>query len=347
MRQTTKKQGRVTLGDVAVRAGVSVSTVSLVLADKARERRISADVQQRVQQAATELDYCPNLLVRSIQRGRTHVLSFFNSFRDRHANDHYMDRLSTSIEQAAGEAGYDLLVTCNFGRSAEETYRFLNGGHSDGVLLFAPRPDEKLLPYLAASRLPVLTIDAHGTEDLLPGICHDYIDGMRQVADRLVALGHRRVALMTDKIGWNHEAPLRVTALRSLLRERGVEVPDHRVLAANSHQDVAAILPALMAEADPPTALFCWHDRLGYIVLEQCAAMGIAVPQQLSLIGYDGVRWPTISGLALDTVAVNLDLLATAAIRLMDDLINGREVSPRQLLPVHLTPGTTLCPACA
>jgi DNA-binding LacI/PurR family transcriptional regulator len=343
--QSTQKQGRVTLGDVAARAGVSVSTVSLVLADKARERHISAEVHLRVHEAAAELDYCPNLLVRSMQRGRTHVLSFFNGFRDRHANDLYMDRLSTAIERAAGKAGYDVLVTCDFSRSAEETYRFLNGGRSDGLLMFAPRSDDPLLTYLATSRLPIVLINGRTDTDSLPGVKDDLYDGIRQVAYQLTELEHRRVAVITDESGWNREAPLRVSALRALMQERGAPIPDRWVASIHDSKGLVGILRALMEEPEPPTALFCWHDLVGYKVLETCVALGIEVPRQLSLIGYDGLQWPTISGQILSSVAVDLDQLATAAVTMLDGLINGKEVSTQQLIDVHLAAGTTLCAA--
>src|SRR5262249_9001953 len=110
---------RTTLMQVAERAGVSPTTASLVLGGKASKHRISEETYRRVQQAAQELDYSPNLLVRSIQRGRTHVLSFFNAFRQRSTNDLYMDRLSAAIERAAGRRGYDILIHCDFNRSAE------------------------------------------------------------------------------------------------------------------------------------------------------------------------------------------------------------------------------------
>src|SRR5438128_2639615 len=86
---------RATLGDIARRSGVHASTASAVLAGKTKERRISEEVAARVRQAAAEMDYAPNLLVHSIQRGRTHVLSFFNGYRNRDRRDFYMDALST------------------------------------------------------------------------------------------------------------------------------------------------------------------------------------------------------------------------------------------------------------
>ncbi|HLK16527.1 MAG TPA: LacI family DNA-binding transcriptional regulator, partial [Fimbriimonadaceae bacterium] len=83
---------------MAHRAGVSVSTVSLVLAGKADRRRIKQDTITRVRLAAEDLNYAPNLLTRSLRRGRTHVLSFYSTFRNREQADVYMDALSSAIE---------------------------------------------------------------------------------------------------------------------------------------------------------------------------------------------------------------------------------------------------------
>src|SRR5438067_338234 len=111
---TTKKNGRTTLKDIALLAEVSVSTASLVLAGKGAERRISAEVELRVREVARQQDYSPNLLVHSLQQGRTHVISFYSAFHNRERNDLYMDRVATAIERAAGQRNYDVLVHCDF-----------------------------------------------------------------------------------------------------------------------------------------------------------------------------------------------------------------------------------------
>src|SRR5439155_25572927 len=101
--RTLLRGGRSTLKEIAWEAGVSVSTASVVLSGKAAQRRISRAVQRRVQEVARQHDYSPNLLVRSLQEGRTHILSFYNAFGHRHRDDLHMDRLSTAIERAAGD----------------------------------------------------------------------------------------------------------------------------------------------------------------------------------------------------------------------------------------------------
>lgn len=341
-----KSSGRPTLSDIAIQAGVSVSTASLVLSDKAKQRRLSDDVVARVRKVAADLDYSPNLLVQSLQQGRTHTLTFFNGFRTRSPDDLYMDRLTTAIEQAGGRLGYDILIYCVFERSVEDTYRHLNGGRCDGVLLFAAEPDDPLLPYLRNSRLPVVLVNCTDTSNALSYVKEDHLSGLTQVADQLVALGHRRIAALGNTPRGNRDADLRIGLLRHLLAERGVPIPDRWVIHSddNKYEDAEQALRFLMAEPAPPTALFCWHDRLGYQVLEHCERMGIVVPDQLSLISYDGLRWPAQARHVLSSVEVDITGLADAAVTLLHRQING-VISPPvgQELPVRITPaGTTL-----
>jgi DNA-binding LacI/PurR family transcriptional regulator len=339
---------RPTLSLIAQRAEVSVSTASLVLAGKAKERRISDEVVARVHEIAQALDYSPNLLVRSMQQGRTHILTFFNGFRHTRAqNDQYMDRLSTAIEQSGGSLGYDILVYCDFRRSVTETYQYLNGGRGDGLLLFAVRPADPLLSYLRGSRLPVVLINSSDDEGSLSSVREDLRDGMRQAAEQLIALGHRRIAALVNVPGGNPDADQRVALLQEFLGEASVSIPDRWILSTDDLQaeDAEKALRFLMNEPEPPTALFCWHDRLGYQILEACETLDISVPGQLSVVGYDGLRWPAMSRHILASVAVDLESLAEHAVTLLDRLIDRKEAAPVQkLVPVALKPGTTLGP---
>ncbi len=342
-----KAQGRATLSEIAKSAGVSVSTASLVLADKAKERRISDAVITRVQTAAKTMDYAPNLLVQSMQRGQTHVLSFFNGFRNRNQDDLYMDRLSTAIEQAAGRRGYDILIYCDFRRSDQETYRNLNGGRCDGLLFFAPQATDQLLPYLRKSRLPVVLVNRFDPEHVLSSIHPHPVGGIDQIAGHLVGLGHRRFAAITNIPGGNPAAAERIAQLEAFLATHQITVPERWIVPANDHRpsDAEDALRFLMAEPEPPTALFCWHDRVGYQILEQCDVQGVAVPEQLSLFGYDGLHWPAATRHTLASVSMDLERLAEAAVDLLDGLIRRQVAAPvEQVLPVSPKWGTTLGP---
>jgi len=343
LKAADRQAERTTLHEVATLAGVSVSTVSLVLAGKAGHRRIAEDTRARVRKAAEELNYAPNLLTRSLRRGRTHVLSFYSTFRHREEADVYMDTLSSAIEMAGGEAGYDILVHCNFNRTPKEIYQFLNGGLADGLILFAPQATDPLLALLHKSSLPVVILNGRDPAKIFPSISDDVASGMDMVAQELVRSGHRRIAILTPSAGEPRDADTRVRLLRANLLELGVVVPDRWIRP--SGEDACGVLNDLMSEPEPPTALFCWHDRLAYGVLASCEKLGIDVPEKLSIIGYDGLHWPAHTRHVAASVCVNQSNLARNAVRLLDDYINGYAGPLREeVLPVSFANGTSLGP---
>jgi DNA-binding LacI/PurR family transcriptional regulator len=342
-RKTTR---RATLQDIAEHAGVTVGTVSGILQGKSKERRISDEVTERVLAIAGEMDYAPNLLVRSLRHGHTHILSFFNGFRTRDKRDFYMDALTTAIERAGGSKGYDILVYCNFTMQTEEAYRSINGGNNDGLIFFRPQADDPLLPYLRRSNLPTVLLNATDSTGVLSSVTDDWQAGIQEVAKQLVTMGHRRIAAFggIDSSGDAHD---RVVYLNACLNELGVCIPDPWIVPLDAKDDQSAIpaLRCLMSQPNPPTALFCWHDYVGYTVLEACESLGVSVPKQLSLVGYDGLRWPAKTHHTLASVRVDLDAMGEAAVEALVRLIESTD-SPnvRRLMPVHFDAGTTLCP---
>ncbi|RYG26665.1 LacI family transcriptional regulator [bacterium] len=330
-------RSRSTLNDVARMAGVSASTVSLVLAGKAGTRRISEDTHTRVHHAARALGYTPSLLHRSMRRGRTHVLSFYNGFRNREPGDLYMDRLSSAVEHAGGRHGYDVLVHCNFNRSPQETYEFLNGGLSDGLVLFGPPPDDTLLSLLRTSTLPTVLISPSEGQTGLPSVHADEAAGIALIADRLVAQGHRHIAAILAFPGGSKDAVRRYEQLRQKLS--GIDLP-----AIDYDGDPQRTLERALRLSPRPTALFVWHDRLAYQILEACDAMGIRVPEDLSVVGFDGLIWPSTSSHVVESVQVPLEDLADAAVSLLARLIEGESAPLQETIPVQFAPGTTLGP---
>lgn len=340
----TKKKGRATLAEVAKRAGVSSTTASLVLRGKTQLLRISEDTDRRVREAAMEFDYSPNLLVHSLQQGKTHVISFFNAFRHRVENDLYMDRLSTAIEHASGRVGCDVLIHCDFSKTPEDQYRFINGGRADGLLLFAPLPTDPLLPWLRKSSLPVVTIGAQDPLGQLPSVKDDVHTGMRLIADALLENGHRRIALVTEKGDDSRNADERIGLLREYLAEAGVVVPDSQVFVCKGPPK--DVLKKIMSGPNPPTAIFCWRDFIAYQMLEACHEFGVDVPRQVSIVGYDGLHWPAATSHVAASVHIDLRVLADTAVALLDSYITGHQEEPKHVVfPVSFYPGTTIGPA--
>ncbi len=340
----TNHRKRVTLREIADVSGVSVSTVSLVLSGKAVASRISEDVGQRVWQVATEMDYSPNLLVRSLQQGRTNILSFYSAFRNRERDDLYLDRLSAALERSAGKSGYDLLTYCRVAQSPDEVYQSLNGGRTDGLIFFGPNEGDPLLNLLRNSRLPTVILNHTDRIGGISYVTDDMESGIQKIGAALVERGHRRIAAISGTPLLGADAPLRIRLLRQYLENHGVAIPDRWIVPIGEGSPMSApeTLRFLLREPDPPTALFCWHDRVGYRMLEACDALGVSVPKQLSLVGYDGLHWPSTSSHLLASVFVDLEPLVETAVGFLDRLIQGEPGPLYKMFPVTFDKGTTL-----
>jgi LacI family transcriptional regulator len=159
--------------------------------------------------------------------------------------------------------------------------------------------------------------------------------GMRQVAERLVAQGHRQIGVLYDD-SKSPDFPQRVGLLRKELGRLGVTLPEASVYGFEE-------IEPLLQKPDAPTALFCPRDRLAYQLLDLCSVRGIAVPEQLSVVGYDGLPWETISGHTAASVKVNIEALAEAAIACVVAHLGGESTLPLvQYLPTTFVEGTTL-----
>lgn len=337
------KKSRVTLNDVAAQAGTSTTTASLVLGGKTVRHRISEETSRRIVEAAERLDYVPNRLVHSMQQGSTQILSFFDGFRNRQANDLYRDRLTTAIEKAAGRHGYDILINCDFNRSPEEMYRYLNGGIVDGLLLFGPIADDPLLPYLRNSRLPTVLLGSEDEAGVISSVRDDVVMGIQQIADRLYDLGHRRILIPMESYEINKDANERNTLLHKFLEAKGVMVP-HCVVPSNP-DGTDTILDYINARSDKPTAVFCWRDFKAYSLLENCERRSVRVPDEFSVVGYDGLAWPLATSQQAASVSVDFDLLTETAIKLLISKIQHPDQKVTQKrIPVILHNGTTLAP---
>ena len=319
---------------------MSTSTVSSVLAGNSGRRRISDDTCSKVQIAAHELGYTPSLLHRNMRRGRTHVISLFNAFRKRSSGDLYLDRLSGALERAGGVLGYDILIHANFNRDAQETYDFLNGGLADGLVLFGSTADEPLLPLLRGSSLPTVLVAPHHVDPEFSTVVDDEAVGMRLIAEALVEHGHRNIAAVVGRRSGMLDPTGRLRRLREELAHRDVVFDERNIIVYDdSPQDTVR---ALLAIKPRPTALFVWHDGNAYRIVEECEAQGIRVPQDLSVVGYDGIVWPCKSPHVVASVAVPLEAMAASGLTLLNRLIEGEPGPLFDTIPVKFSPGTTL-----
>jgi DNA-binding LacI/PurR family transcriptional regulator len=164
------------------------------------------------------------------------------------------------------------------------------------------------------------------------------------VAESLVLKGHSRIAFVIEEGQTVRDAPERLRLLRLHLASHGINIPNDFILPFDARFPEGLI--RLMERSDGPTAVFAWRDFIAYFILENLESKGIRFPDDLSVIGYDGVHWPSKSSHIAASVKVDLYDLAAKSIELLDSVIAGKHGSLLELTqPVSFDPGTTFGPA--
>jgi DNA-binding LacI/PurR family transcriptional regulator len=312
---------RVTSVDVARRAGVSQSTVSLVLSGKGRGR-ISARTEEAVRAAAAELGYRPNVAARTLRTGVARTVGLVVP----DITNPFFGPVLRGAQAAAMRAGYTVMLV-DIGRDRRweaQSIEALLAGPSDGLLLFGMD-----LPPGASQH----AIAIEGGAGELPVVRLDIESGVDQAAAHLLGLGHRRIGHLASAF----DAPtfrLRADGLRGRLAEAGLE------LAAVTHSDFA--FEAAREAAGPLldagiTAAFCDDDLLAGGLYLAARERGVRIPQDVSVVGFDDLAFAIVLDPPLTTVAANAEELGATAFQALARLLAGESPPAEQRLPVRLT----------
>ncbi len=316
------------LRDVAEHAGVSVRTVSNVVNGF---RYVAPATRERVQASIDALGYRPNLAARTLRRGRTGLIALVIPEID----SPYFAELAARTVRIAEARGLTVLIDQTDG-DAEREKQLLHGQRSqlvDGVL-FSPWA---VAPAELAARTDPVPLVLLGEHDGTAGVDHVAIDNVaaaREATGHLLRAGRRRVAALgIQPRSLNATARQRLTGYREALAAAGVpavpelEVPVRRLHRADGH---AAMLD-LLELPEPPDAVFCFTDELALGALRAAADRGIAVPDELALVGFDDIEDGRYSVPALTTVSPDKDRIAELAL----DRLTQPTTAPRSIVAPH------------
>jgi DNA-binding LacI/PurR family transcriptional regulator len=334
-----KKQNAPTLSDVAARAGVNRVTVSVVLNNARANTRVSEATRQRILQAAAELRYQPNAVAQSLRRRRTNILGFYSGDNYNDLRNPFFSQLVSGLQKGCEEHDQDLLIHRRRGdRTAEAVYADLVNGKVDGLILFTT-PEDPLIELLAASHLPVIGLaDANPA---IPSVVVDDAHGGQMQVEHLAQRGHQTVFYQP---GPQHlvSARRRQAAFLAAAEARGITVirgvPTDWVgaqLCPDSQAALASHRP------DRPTAVVGWEDLCAYRLLLRCQEMGWQIPQEMAVMGFDGIVQPVEPVWQLTTIRAPWRMVAYTAVLLLLAQREGKPAPPETVLPVELVPGNT------
>jgi DNA-binding LacI/PurR family transcriptional regulator len=290
-----------TINDVAARAGVSRTTTSRVLNNRPK---VDAETRRRVQRAIQELGYVPSPTARRLSLGRTWTVDVVASYLTR---PQAIERLR-GAESVLGDTGFDLVVR-NV-ETPERRERYLRelpaSNRTDGVLLVSLPPTSDNLRRLAVGPVPVVVIDVHGQAvEGLPVVRGDDVAGGAIAGRYLFTLGHRVIGFVADSFdnpyGFTSSRD-RYAGFTDVLRELGIEV--EAALGAHGSRSARDLALRLLTGRRPPTAIFAASDTQALGVMSAARDLGLQVPADITVIGYDDI--PIAEPIGLTTIRQHL-----------------------------------------
>ena len=319
-------QGRVTLRDVAERAGVHVSTVSRVLS---RVDSGTNPTASKVHRIAAELGYRPDPYAASLRTHRTRALGVLVPA----LTDLVLATVYDEIEQSANARGYDTFVANTRDDMVGQRRRvdLLLDRRVDGLILGDARLDDTFVDELAQRGVPfVLVSRRHGGHPAVS--CDDELGG-RLAAEHLVQLGHTQLAVVAGEpyASTGHD---RTVGFLAACSERGVHVPASRVL--HSRFDVAggrAAAEQLLDQPERPTAIFVVNDFAAVGVMGALRDRGLRPGRDVAVVGFNDVSIAAELSPPLTTIRSPLRTMGARAVTMLIARLQGEQVQPVRLAP--------------
>ncbi|MFE7560049.1 LacI family DNA-binding transcriptional regulator [Kitasatospora sp. NPDC057500] len=318
---------------IAREAGVAQSTVSRVL----NGGSVAPETRRRVLDVVAKYDFQPSQAARSLVGARSGLIGVV--IRD--LTNPFYPVMVKAVERVLHERGLRLSLVTDV-MSAEEGLALLRREGVDGVVFTSAVEREPLAHRMVGHGIPVVL--CHRTLDGFPA---DQVEADNTTAGELAAahlldLGHRRIAMVCGPAGTS-TARQRALAFRRTVAAEGVALTE--VDGAYDYATAYEAVRALLASAEPPTALFCHNDVMAYAALNAAAAAGVAVPAELSVVGCDDVPLSAWERIDLTTVRQPLERIARTGVELLLDRLEHPDLPHRhEVLPVEFVQRSTTAP---
>jgi LacI family transcriptional regulator len=318
---------RITLREIAHRADTSTMAVSVVLNGARSNTRVSDATRRRITEIAADLNYSPNALAQGLKRQRTGTLGvLFNWAGKRAIHNFYSMTILDGIVEGAAAAGYHVLLYTTAWRSAAESSTLFSDRRTDGIVVVAPQEPGDTVSGLVSLGLPVVVLSSFTEVAGVPYIAIDNQAGVRMALDHLRALGHTQIAFAGHEPSRTSMRERQETYV-AWMREQGLSTPDTYFRTAYHPGDTkgnAERLKQLLRSTDRPTAIFAVTDDLAAEVLDAARGVGLSVPEQLSVVGFDDIPVASLAVPKLTTVRLPLLDMGKQAANLLIEVIEEK-----------------------
>lgn len=290
----------ISIKDIAKAAGVSHSTVSRALSNSPL---VSAGTKERIQQLAREMAYSPDAQARSLVMGRTLTIGVVVTT----ITDPFIAEIVQSIEDTAHQRGYTVVLASSQSEPEREmaAVEILHSKRVDGVIVTSSRVGAYYQGHLDRLKVPVVLVNSHseqrGAYTFSINVNNQH--GGRAATRHLIDLGHRRIAYVSGAPDHSDDLA-RLAGYRQALQGAGIDPDPVLVVPGTGQADGGEqALPALVAPSDRATAVFCYNDMTAVGLLKAARESGLAIPQDLAVVGFDDIPLASYVVPSLTTVA--------------------------------------------
>jgi len=321
-----------TLDDVARAAGVSTATVSRCLND---EHKVSKDTRDRVMKAVDAMGYTPNFNARAMAAKRTYTIGAIIPTME----NAIFARGLQAFQETLHELGYNLLVSSSAYRPEleAEQIRSLIARGADGLLLIGYEREQTVYEYLAKRGIPTMLAWSYLPEKTYASVGFDNRASMRILADRVIAMGHKRIGVISGIVDGNDRAEGRLLGIKDSWVANGFDLADLPVIETPYDVDNGAeAFEKLMKAPQKPTVVMCGNDVLATGAMTRSREMGYEIPGDVSVTGFDDIELAKHLHPPLTTVHVPHREMGRIAAKELVKLIDGNQKTVHRQLNVSI-----------
>lgn len=316
-----------TINDVAEKAGVSKRTVSRVLN---RSPHVNAATRTRVEEIISELQFTPNRQARGLAASRSFLLGLIYDVPTLFIND-----VQKGILSVCADAGYELVVhACHIdsNRLVDDVVRFVGNTHVDGVIILPPVSEiDELAEFLDRKAVPHVRFSSHLVDDPWKLVVTNYLPAITDMTGHLVKLGHERIGFISGPHD-NLSSQKRLETFVQALAGHDLSLPGSMIAeGAFTYESGIRAGKELLSREPRPTAIFAANDEMAFGVMHVADEMGLKIPQDLSLVGFDGTPFSSFVIPALSTIRRQTDEMARLGTQKLLSLIDEGPDAARTL----------------
>lgn len=324
---------KTSLNDIAQKLGVSKTLVSLVLNGKAREHRISEEVQKKVLKLAKELNYRPNQIAQGLRTGKTNTLGLIIA----DIANPFFGKLGREIEKEASLHGYRVMF-CSSDEKAENSKKqieVLQQGQVDGFIISPPEESEEQIRSLLKSKTPHVLVDRYFPDIDSNYVVVDNTRGAYEGTMHLINKGYKKIACVTTNARMINMMQ-RLEGYKQAHADANIPLLEERikVLPFTHEKDdvLLAIKQLLLATKNGVEAILFTTSKIGVMGLESIYSLGLTIPDDIAVVSFDDPDAYKISNPPVSAIAQPLKELGRESVRILLEQINGENKPVQKMI---------------